>query len=108
MIERTHAATHTLVTLDSKTDCIKARFEYELEKLETTTNESRRIRGYTQGGFGAVGGGSSGFVGYITIKEMSLPSCLQGCGVCGCSVYINIFRQLNINSASTIRYLNLN
>jgi len=53
LIERTHAATHTLVTLDSTTDCIKAHFEYEFEKLETTSNESwgGRIRGYTQGRF---------------------------------------------------------
>lgn len=51
LIERTHAATQTVVTLDSGTDCRKAHFEYELEKLEMSANESRRIGGYTPGRF---------------------------------------------------------
>lgn len=49
LIERTDAATQTVV--DSETDCRKAHFEYELEKLEMSTIKSRRIRGYTRGRF---------------------------------------------------------
>lgn len=47
LIERRHAATQTIVTLDSETDYRKAHFEYELEKLEMSSNKSRSIGGYT-------------------------------------------------------------
>lgn len=46
-----HAATQTVVTLDSETDCRKAHFEYELGKLKMSVNESRRVGGYTPGRF---------------------------------------------------------
>lgn len=70
MIERTHAATHNLVTLDSKIDCIESHFEYELEKLETMCNKSRggRIGGYTQERLGGAGGAVVVFVGCVTIE----------------------------------------
>lgn len=53
-----HAATHTFVTLGSKTAYITACFEYELEKLEAT-NGGRGV-----GGSGAaLKGGFGGFEG---------------------------------------------
>lgn len=100
-----HAATHTFVTLGSKTASVTACFEYELEKLETA-NGSRGVGGSgaaLRGGFGGCEGAQQwlwnhsvdvlGDVGKVVV-DVDV--------VCLC---INTFRRLNINSASSVRCL---